>query len=253
MGFREHFSSEVRRLRDEHEMTTRELAAQVGYSYDALKSFLTGHRTPTATLATALDRVFNSPGMFATLRERAEADTTPFGELRESEQRATVIRIWSTPVVPGLLQTELYASALLSDPADVRERMERQQIFTRDNPPHVHVIICEGALYNEIGGSAVLCAQLEHLIRPDAPWTLQVMPDSIGSATAADGPFFLFEFDGEEPPIAYLDSRGGGTVADDQAKVSEYWRQWDRLASEALSPTLSREMIAAVIRDLSEE
>ena len=34
MGFREHFSGEVRRLRDEHEMTTRELAAQVGYSYD---------------------------------------------------------------------------------------------------------------------------------------------------------------------------------------------------------------------------
>lgn len=104
MGFREHFSSEVRRLRDEHEMTTRELAAHVGYSYDALKSFLTGHRTPTAKLATGLDRVFNSPGMFATLREEAEADTTPFGELRESEQRAIAIRIWDTPGIPGLLQ-----------------------------------------------------------------------------------------------------------------------------------------------------
>lgn len=253
MGFREHFSSEVRRLRDEHEMTTRDLAAQVGYSYDALKSFLTGHRTPTAKLATALDRVFNSPGMFATLQEEAEADTTPFGELRESEQRATVIRIWHTPVIPGLLQTEAYASALLSTPKDIAERMERQQIFTRDSPPHVHVIISEGSLYNEIGGPAVLREQLEHLIRPDAPWILQVLPDIAGSATAADGPLFLFEFDGDEPPIAYLESRSGGTVVDDKAKVSEYWRQWDCLTAEALPPGLSREMIAAVIRDLSEE
>lgn len=191
--------------------------------------------------------------MFATLREEAEADTTPFGELRESEQRAIAIRIWDTPGIPGLLQTEQYASALLSAPEDIAERMERQQIFTRDNPPHIHVIISEGALYNEIGGSAVLCAQLEHLIRPDAPWTLQVMPDSAGSATSLDGPLTLLEFDGEEPPIAFLASRNGGTVADDQRQVSEYYRQWERLISEALSPGLSREMIAAVIRDLSEE
>lgn len=51
MGFREHFSDEVRRLRDQNDLTTRELAAKVGYSYDALKSFLTGHRTPTERLA----------------------------------------------------------------------------------------------------------------------------------------------------------------------------------------------------------
>ena len=191
--------------------------------------------------------------MFATLRQRAEADTTPFGELRESEQRAIAIRTWDTPVIPGLLQIEPYAAALLGNTDLIAERMERQQIFSRDDPPHVHAIISESALHIQVGGPSILRAQLEYLIRPDAPWTLQVMPNKANWATAADGPLKLFEFAGNEPSVAFLSSRNGGTIADDPDMVGKYWRQWDRLTSEALSPTLSREMIERVIRDLSEE
>lgn len=251
MGFKEHFGREMKRLREAVGLTRRQLGEQVGYNHETIKSFETGHRTPTMQLAERLDEIFGTSGMFTELQKEAKQDGTPFGELKENEQRAISIREWEPGVIPGLLQTPRYAAALLNDPEDIAERMERQQIFEREKPPHVHVIIGEGVLYNEIGGPAVLREQLEHLIRPSAPWILQVMPDSAGSATGVDGPLILLEFD-DEPPIAFLDSRGKGTVVDDAAQVQVYWKQWERLVSEAMSPTLSSEMIEAVIRELPE-
>lgn len=236
MGFREHFTNEVRRLRDKHDMTTREVADKVGYSYDALKSFLIGYRTPTAKLAVKLDELFDTDGMFAALQAEARQDASSFGELRESEQRATAIRIWDMRI-PGLLQTPAHASALLRKPELVEERIERQGIFAREESPSVHVVISEGALYQEFGGPAVLREQLLHLIREDAPWTLQVMPDQWASPTGVDGPLTLLEFEGDEPSIAFVDARNGGTVVDESKQVAEYWRQWDRLTSESASPS----------------
>jgi len=243
----------MRRLRESAGLTREQLAEQTGYKAASIKAFEYCNRTPTPALASSLDRFFDTKGLFAGVQEEAEQETTTFGELKESEQRAVSIRDWELGYVPGLLQTPRYASALLENSEDVDERMERQRIFERDNPPRVHAIISEGILYNEIGGPAVLREQLEHLIRPDAPWTLQVMPDSAGSATGVDGPLILLEFEGDEPAIAFLYSRGGGTVVDDATQVSEYWRQWECLTSDALSPTLSREMIRAVIAELPED
>lgn len=90
------------------------------------------------------------------------------------------------------------------------------------------------------------------MIQPDAPWILQVMPYNAGSVSGTDGPLILLEFEGDEPPIAFLDSRGRGTVDDDAARVAEYWKQWERLTADALSPDRSREMIEAVIAELPE-
>lgn len=251
MGFKAHFGQELRRLREADKLTRKELCALVGYQWETIRSVENGMRTPSAKLAVALDRVFGTRDMFTEMQKQAEQETTPFGELKENEQRAKSIRHWDMRVVPGLLQTPRYVGALLGKPEDVDERMMRQQIFGREDPPHVHIIIGEGVLHNEIGGKKILREQLEHLIRPDAPWILQVMPNSAGSATGTDGPLILLEFDGE-PPIAFLDSRGRGTVVDDADQVAEYWKQWERMTAEALSPDRSREMIAAVIAKLPE-
>lgn len=252
MGFKEHFGREMKRLREAAGLTRKQLGEQVGYNHETIKSFETGHRTPTVQLAGRLDEIFGTSGMFAELQKEAKQDGTPFGELRENEQRARAIRIWEMRAVPGLLQTPRYAKALLRDGAEVDARIERQGIFARDNPPHVHVIIGEGVLYMEFGGPSVLREQLAYLIRPDAPWTLQVMPDQAGSYTGSDGPLVLLDFPEGEAPIAFLDSRNRGTVVDDENQVSMYWQQWERMIAEALSPDLSREMIAAVIADLPE-
>lgn len=254
MGMKAYFASEMRRVREEVGMTNKELAEIIGtYKEASLRVFENGHRTPTVGLAVGLDKAYGTHGMFVALQEQAEQDSSSFGDLKENEQRASAIRMWEPLMVPGLLQTPRYASAMLADPEDVDERIERQQIFSRENPPHVHVIIGEGALYAEVGGSAVLREQLEHLIRPDASWTLQVMPDRAGKHSGLDGPLMLLEFPEDEAPIAFLDSRNGGTVVDDSAQVSGHWRVWERMTAEAMSPDLSRDMIWAVIQELPED
>lgn len=130
--------------------------------------------------------------------------------------------------------------------------MERQGIFDRDEPPHLHVIISEAALYLEVGGPAVLREQLEQLVHPDAPWILQVMPDMAGAHSGTGGPVILLEFGGDEAPIAFADSAEDGTVVDDSARVTRYQRKWERMTAEALSPSMSAEMIRCVIAELPE-
>lgn len=252
VGFKAHFGAELQRLREASGLTRRQLSEHVPYKAESIKSFETGHRTPTVALAAQCDKFFGTQGMFAALQEQAERDTTPFGELRENEQRATVIRIWDLRMVPGLFQTEEYATAILKEPERVGRRMERQGIFTRDHPPRLWVIISESILYQEIGGPVVLRRQLEHLIREDAPWTLQVMPQSVGWHDGMDGPLTLLEF-ADESPIGFVDGARGGSVVDDEDGVAELQLRWEYLTANALSPDLSREMIEAVIAELPED
>lgn len=252
MGFKTHFGQELRRLREADNLTRKELGAKVGYQWETIRSVENGLRSPSAKLAVALDEVFSTRDMFTQLQKEAEQESTPFGELRENEQRATAIHIWDPRVVPGLLQNEEYATAILGKPELIDERIERQGLFARDEPPHVWVIICESVLYQEIGGPGVLCRQLEWLIRPDAPWTLQVLPQSVGVHDGLAGPLTLLEFDGEES-VAFLDAYTGGTIADERETVARLWRVWQRLTADALSPEISREMIRAVIAELPED
>lgn len=252
MSARSVFGTEMRRLRMEAGMTRAQLAEQTPYKAETIKSFESGHRTPTLAIAVALDRVFDTKGLFTAMQREIEQETTPFGELREIEPRATVIRIWDLRVIPGLLQTEEYATAILKDPEAVGRRMQRQEIFTREEPPRMSVIICERVLYQEIGGLGVLRRQLEHLIRPDAPWTLQVMPQMTGWHIGLEGPLMLLEFEAEDP-VGFVDGTIDGSVVDAPSRLADLRARWDGLTAEAMSPDMSREMIEAIIAELPED
>src|SRR5947207_8954600 len=91
------------------------------------------------------------------------------------ESAATAVRNFELAVIPGLLQTEDYTRALLTeqrlkDSAEavergVQVRMARQEAALNDDPPlHLWTIIDEGALHRRIGGAEVMHAQLRHLI-----------------------------------------------------------------------------------------
>ncbi len=86
--------------------------------------------------------------------------------------RATVLRWYEPLVVPGLLQTEEYARAILSarpggnlDDLDeqVAARLARQAVLDRTGAPQLWCILDEGVLHRAIGGSKVMRSQLYHL------------------------------------------------------------------------------------------
>src|SRR6201994_4727773 len=89
------------------------------------------------------------------------------------EAAAELIRVYEVQFVPGLLQTEEYARAVVrqGQPAAAADgvarrvalRPRRQQLLTRPNPPRLWAVVDEGALRRPIGGKAVMQGQIERL------------------------------------------------------------------------------------------
>ena len=86
------------------------------------------------------------------LAQRAKSGTPEwFMPYRQAESQADILRCWSPVLVPGLVQTELYARAVLSaeQPRSavrlaelVAARLERQQVLDRAHFTAVIAISC---------------------------------------------------------------------------------------------------------------
>ncbi len=109
------------------------------------------------------DEAFNTPGTFERLWARAAkhavpSNASPYYDL---EVQATRIHKWELRCIPGLLQTEDYARAIMrtglprgvgeSLDHDVKMRIDRQGILTSDNPPLAWFIIDESVLHKPYG------------------------------------------------------------------------------------------------------
>jgi len=253
MSARRQFGRCLRALRTERGWTQRQLGAELNYSEQYVHHIESGFKTPARTLGVRVDEFFCVPGqLMAALCAEARKDQSEFGELTESEQSASAIRIYDGRLVPGLCQTRAYAASILDTVEGLEDRMRRQGVFTRTEPPECHIIISEATLYTLVGNETILREQLEFLIRPGAPWVLQVMPLAQGVHAASGGPLVLLDFE-SGAPATFADSVTGGTMVDDNDRVARLAKQWVRLTAEALSPKMSHDMTATVIMELAAE
>jgi len=180
-----------------------------------------------------------------------------FGPRVVYEDRAVVITDWEQRGIPGLLQTEDYARAVVracrpwDAPAvleqTIKGRLERQDILSRDTPPKLWVVIAEGVLRQAVGGPSVMREQLDHLVKmSDSPQAvIQVLPFSASDAPGADGPAALFEFS-DAPSVAYLEGWEAGRVVEDPKEVAGIATALSMIKSCALSPTDSRQLLAEI-------
>src|SRR3954469_13507530 len=73
--------------------------------------------------------------------------------IRRSRDGAGLLQTEPANTLPGLLQTEDYARALLAEgESAVVARMERQAILQGDNPPMLRCVLDEAVLLRERGG-----------------------------------------------------------------------------------------------------
>ncbi|MDH2427340.1 helix-turn-helix transcriptional regulator [Sphaerisporangium sp. TRM90804] len=177
------------------------------------------------------------------------------------EQDASVIRSWEPRFVPGLLQTEDYARALIAPhhgvpgaevERGVRLRLLRQRVVTGPEPARLWAVVDEAVLRRPIGGPAVMRAQLRHLIEMAAlpHVTVQVMPFGHGGHAALGGPVAILRFPAcDLPDVVYLEHLHGATYPDKPAEVNQYWDVMNRLSIEAEGPRAS---VATLRRVLDE-
>jgi transcriptional regulator with XRE-family HTH domain len=176
----------------------------------------------------------------------------------DEEKVATALFYWAPVLVPGILQTEKYARALLEvDPDDeetfevhLAGRMERQEILTRPKPPMVAVLVYETALLRCIGSPAVMYEQLSHLAEVSLRTriVLQVIPATVGAHAGLTGAVSIAEREGE-PTIVYLESLTAGQTTKEPDIVAKARTITDVLRGEALSRGASRDLIMKVAED----
>jgi len=139
-----------------------------------------------------------------------------FARWADIEARASLIRWFEPLLVPGLVQTELYARAVLGwkpdsagAEANLRTRLARQTVLDR---AELRVVILGSVLHREVGDASVMVEQMEHLLavgsRPSV--MIQVVPDTPGVAGALGGAFAIAT-EGTADVAAYTDSivKGG--------------------------------------------
>jgi transcriptional regulator with XRE-family HTH domain len=181
------------------------------------------------------------------------------------EQAATLIRTYEGQFVPGLLQTEEYARAVMGGaldeaPDDIERRVEvrvaRQTLLTSADAPRLWAVIDEAALRRPIGGSPeVMRVQLERLIDatklPNV--TLQVLPFGAGAHPAMVGAFSILRFaDSDLPDVVYLEHLTGAMYLDKRDDVRQYLHVMESVCVSGEPPDRTAEILGGILKQLKE-
>ena len=178
------------------------------------------------------------------------------------EQAASMLRTHEAQFVPGLLQTEDYARAVVrlglpgtSDDEIQRRahlRLQRQAVLTQDEAPSIWAVLDETALRRPLGSRAVMAAQLRHLLElSELPSvTIQVLLHESGHA-AVGGPFTLLRFaEPDLPDIVYVEQLTSALYLDKRQDVDRYTAVMTRLCVEAESPARTNALLHDFRRDV---
>jgi transcriptional regulator with XRE-family HTH domain len=255
-----HFGSEVRRAREAAGMTGTDLGDLVPCDKATVSRIESGLTSPDEAFARACDVAFPTMnGWFLRFWQDSQTWGAAFPPaLREfAAYEADAVALWTFEhvTVPGLLQTEEYARAMLERHPHVTTeqvnervsaRLARQAVLERDEPPVFWVLLDEAVLHREIGGPKVMHAQLAHLAdmarRPMI--TVQVLP-RIGAHVGLLGAFVLAET--PETNVAYLDHVADGMTTDSPAIVAQVNTRFDVLRTEAHKGSESLTIIEAAV------
>ncbi|CAM5408061.1 transcriptional regulator [Streptomyces xanthochromogenes] len=237
-------------LKDQREhagLTQQQLAETAIMSRTHIAHIEAGRRWPSQDDAKRLDRALNTGNVLASfLPDRnARPVADHFEAAKQFEQQASVIREFALALVPGILQTEAYARAVLSvrfpplrpeerDQA-VATRLKRSGILADPVTPVVWALLDETVLHRPVGGPIVMAEQLIHMadLADAGRIRVHVLPFSLGAHPLFPSMVTLMWFE-DQPPVAYVEGLHTGTVHDSPALVDRFQATYDLALSDAL-------------------
>ncbi|MFI9115576.1 helix-turn-helix domain-containing protein [Streptomyces venezuelae] len=257
------FGRSLKTLRTRAGMEREEFGKRLGYSASTIASFEQGRRIPPPRAIDRSDDLLDAGGLLKVWKEQLERAQYPafFQGMAQLEKRAIELLAYDTLVVKGLLQTEEYTRALLSNrrpPLDaetieqrVSARLARQEIFDRRPAPLLSFVMCESVLRRKFGGKEVLRGQLEHLllIGQRKNVELQVMPLDCEENAGVDGPFTVItREDGKR--FVYAEAQGASVLETDPKPAVLAAARYGIIRSQALTPRESLEFIEKLLGEL---
>lgn len=271
---RKRLGIELRRLREDAELTIEEVAKHLGCSDSKVSRIETGKGTARRRdVARMLDLYGvtdeTQRDLLLTIVKEAQQkgwwtdyeDVLParFETYIGLEAEAATVRSYDQALVPGLLQTTEYARSVIQETrrvgADEVERlvalrMKRQELLTReDDPLELWTVLDEAALHRTIGGRPAMRDQLHRLLELTelANVTIQVLPYDKGAHAGLGGSFSIIEL--PEPTgheVVYIDCPAGNIYLEKAKDVRWHTRVFDHLRAAALDPKESAAFITTV-------
>ncbi|MFD7450391.1 helix-turn-helix domain-containing protein [Kitasatospora sp. NPDC059827] len=177
------------------------------------------------------------------------------------ESSATTLHSYEAQIIPGLLQTEDYARAVIGamrlnlDAKSIEDlvevRMRRQDLLESDEPPKLWAVIDEAALRRLRGTPALLEGQLRHLLemslRPNI--VVQIAPFVIGLHPASYGSFMRMGFPDPTPAVVWVENLTRSVCLEAPEDVERYDEAFDHLRARALGPPETRARITEMIKE----
>lgn len=164
------------------------------------------------------------------------------------EEEASGLLDYENVVIPGLLQAPSYVETILP-PEKVEQRLERQRIFEKENPPFFEVLLDESILYRKVGGPEVMAEALNHLIdmggRDDV--IVRMLPLA-ADLTRVSSHFVLATVESGKQ-LAFVEDARSGRILERPSDIAELRRTWGMYGALALSEQESRDLIRKTIED----
>ncbi|MET8543171.1 helix-turn-helix transcriptional regulator [Kitasatospora sp. NPDC004799] len=237
------------------------LATEAGYSIESLRSMEAGRRKPSVHLLQVADDMCDARGILAagTAYLKPEGQSHSAEDYLRYEAEAVVIHWYETLLVPGLLQTEETARAILSanwppsDDETIEERVVARlarQALLKTQTKSFNFLIGESVIHNPLTTQDAHKRQLRHFLTVGTARHIhvQVVPGS-GAHPGLNGPFILLE-DAEHQRLAYEEGQGTGRFHADPKRVSILTQRHARLLQRALTPEASAEYIGKLAEEL---
>jgi transcriptional regulator with XRE-family HTH domain len=250
------------RLRNEAGLSLRMLAEPLGYPHSYLGRVERGDQLPSEGLSQALDTFFKTSGLFVELLEMAQdaliADYSRTVVAKEKE--AIRIRVFTSSIIPGLLQTEDYARELfragrISQSEDslterAAARVKRKRIFDAAEPPLYWAILDEAALKRPTSNKECMIGQLKYLSqmarKPNI--TVQVLPFEQGLHSMLGGSLTLLTFKtGAE--VGLVESFKTGEAVESAKRLVELVQFFEMACSKALPEEESLNLITRYVKE----
>jgi transcriptional regulator with XRE-family HTH domain len=258
------FTTKLKRLREQAGLTLDDVAKRTNFALSTVSAYETGKRIASPDFAKRADGLFGTGEELAELQKLVEnVSLLPwFRERAEVERKAAEIREYESYQIPGLLQTEDYARAIIGvgrpkmSPDEIERavalRMTRQEILEQhdDLPadkmqtPRYWAIIDESALQRTVGSVEIMRIQREHLVEiAQRPYiTIQVVATAKGP-TSAYGRAFTILVSHKNSSVVYLEDPNSAHYIRDRDDVSRYTLIFDHLRASALDDTQTLQLL----------
>jgi transcriptional regulator with XRE-family HTH domain len=183
-----------------------------------------------------------------------------FAQYLGQEGIASSLQVFHPFLVPGLLHTEDYATALLGafpDPERARRivelRMERQKRLFDNSGRSFTFVLNEEALYRWIGGPDVMRHQLQHLLEvaESSEASLRIVPFTAGANPGLAGPFVALHESDTGNDIVFIESVSGDRlIRDDPKSIMQYESYFNQLIWLSLTPRQGNVLLRELIERL---